>query len=74
MNPVDLGFKPLPDTPEQRARLAQQRERARKAIAIRNGACPICENPRERWPMIHRGDRACSIQCEKTLQREEDAA
>lgn len=71
--PAPESFRPLPDTPEQRERLAAQRERARRAIAIRNGACPICEAPRLRWPMIHRGDRACSIQCEKTLQREEAA-
>lgn len=33
--------------------------------------CQICARPKQEWPMAFRGDRACSVQCEKAMQRRE---
>lgn len=74
MNFPPETFRPTPTDPDSVKRLAEQRERARVAVLVRNGGCPVCEAPRPRWPMAHRGDRACSIQCEKTLRTREDQA
>jgi hypothetical protein len=65
--PAPDTFRPDTDTPANRRRLDEQRARVRQALADRNGACPVCRRPRNTWPMVFRGDRACSIRCEKTL-------
>jgi hypothetical protein len=69
----DLRFhRPVLDAAEMQ-RLNEQRERARLALLRRSGACPICERPRHEWPLIFRGDRGCSVNCQKAIDKKKDS-